>query len=373
MNIKNIKNKFREKEIFKFFYTKLFYKYFAKFLNGYSYFLNQVFLIPTFSCNLSCVMCGFFGKSGIVKQLDSKEIISFERWKVLVDEIKKYKPKIYFTGGEPLLYRNLFELGEYIKKKNLKLSLQTNGTLLFKSINKIGIFDEINISLDAPKEEINDKIRGDKSYEKVIYSLQQISLKKNKISTKINICYTISDLNYKYLFEMVKFLEESNFKIDNLVFQHLMFVSKEKIEEFKENIKNKKSYRGEIWNGFSYELKDIDIDILLDEIEKIKKYKNPKFNIKFFPDFTKRECKYFYSDSNFLPERFSKYCLTPFLDVIIFPDGDVYSCQGYVIGNIKENNFESLWNNVYSKEIRVKIIKEGIFSVCRACCGKYIY
>lgn len=318
-------------------------------------------------------MCGFFGNKGIIKNSEIKNGVTISRWKEFIEEIAGYRAKLYFTGGEPLLYQDLFELARYAKNKNLKISLQTNGTLISKKIEDILIFDEINISLDGPTKEINDSIRRYNSFESIVNSLRKLSVIKSKSKPLINLYYTISDRNYKYLTRMVEFLEDSDFKIDNLIFQHLMFVSKEKIEEFKEKVKHSKGYIPHIWDGFSYELKEIDFKIFLKQISEVKKIRNKKFEIKFFPDFTEEECENFYKNSSFLPSRFSKYCLTPYLDAIIFPDGDVYTCQGYVIGNIKENSFRNLWNNVYAKKIRVKLIKEGIFSVCRACCGKYIY
>lgn len=378
MNLKNkIKKVLQDKSVLKYIGTKIFYKHFAKFLKGNSFHLNQVFLFPILSCNLSCIMCGFFGKEGIVKKGEGRkergeEDVSLERWKAFIDEIVKYKPKIYFTGGEPLLYPNIFELAQYIKSKKLKISLQTNGTLLANKLKDILIFDEISISLDGPCIEINDKVRGQGIFEKTVYSLKELSLERNKPYPKISVCYTISDINYRYLTDMVKFLQTSNFKIDNLVFQHLMFVDKKKVQEFKERTKQL-PYRTDALQGLCYELQDMDFNILGEQVKKIKEIKNTTFNIDFFPDFTPDEVKNFYKFSDFIPERFSKYCLNSFLDAMVFPDGDVYNCQGYVIGNIKESKFDDLWNNVYSKKIRVKIIKEGIFPTCRACCGKYVY
>ena len=62
--------------------------------------------------------------------------------KKIFDNLSQIKvDKITFSGGEPLLYENLFELVDYIKLKqpNIKLSLTTNGfhSLLIVQILKL--------------------------------------------------------------------------------------------------------------------------------------------------------------------------------------------------------------------------------------------
>ncbi|PIY82331.1 MAG: heme biosynthesis protein, partial [Candidatus Omnitrophica bacterium CG_4_10_14_0_8_um_filter_44_12] len=48
----------------------------------------------------------------------------------MIDSIKKAKISIVrFTGGEPLLRNDIFELIKYAKSKGLKIRLNTNGSL----------------------------------------------------------------------------------------------------------------------------------------------------------------------------------------------------------------------------------------------------
>ena len=58
---------------------------------------------------------------------------TLEENKQIFDNLSKIKiDKITFSGGEPLLYDNLFALIDYIKRKNpkIKLSITTNGKKL---------------------------------------------------------------------------------------------------------------------------------------------------------------------------------------------------------------------------------------------------
>lgn len=129
---------------------------------------------------------------------------SLEENKKIFDNISKIKiDKITFSGGEPLLYENLFELANYIKQKNseIKLSLTTNGQLiddeLFHRI--INTFDWITFSIDSSNVNVNDEIgRGKNHIEKIISLLDKFN---NKIKLKINTVankYNINDLENIY-------------------------------------------------------------------------------------------------------------------------------------------------------------------------------
>ncbi len=129
---------------------------------------------------------------------------SLEENKKIFDNISKIKiDKITFSGGEPLLYENLFELANYIKQKNseIKLSLTTNGQLiddeLFHRI--INTFDWISFSIDSSNINVNDEIgRGKNHLEKIIDLLDKFN---NKIKLKINTVankYNINDLENIY-------------------------------------------------------------------------------------------------------------------------------------------------------------------------------
>jgi len=58
-----------------------------------------------------------------------------EKIKQIIDQTAKLKiPFIRFTGGEPLLRKDIFEILNYAKKQGLKIRLNTNSTLLTKEI-----------------------------------------------------------------------------------------------------------------------------------------------------------------------------------------------------------------------------------------------
>jgi MoaA/NifB/PqqE/SkfB family radical SAM enzyme len=102
---------------------------------------------------------------------------------------------IFFSGGEPLLRKDLESLAEHARQKGLVLTLTTNGTLLTKErAKKLGeYFASIAVSLDG-FEETHDQIRGVKgTYKKAMKAIYL--LKENSTKAKIGINFTLCKTN----------------------------------------------------------------------------------------------------------------------------------------------------------------------------------
>ena len=83
---------------------------------------KEIVLEITQKCNQSCLLC--FSKK------EAKEM-PLERIKEITDECHTLGIKaVRFTGGEPLLYKDLEKALQYAKKKNLYVLLNTNATVL---------------------------------------------------------------------------------------------------------------------------------------------------------------------------------------------------------------------------------------------------
>jgi len=79
---------------------------------------------PTGSCNLNCSYCS-------VKKRKCQNTIELEVIKDYIEKLitRGLKAVIITGGGEPTLYKQFNELVEWIKSKELKVALITNGTL----------------------------------------------------------------------------------------------------------------------------------------------------------------------------------------------------------------------------------------------------
>ena len=78
-----------------------------------------------------------------------------------------------FTGGEPLLHRELNELLRESKRLGLITTVTSNGLLYPKNAEKLrGLIDMLHFSLDSPDRDEHDKSRGVKCFDKVMESIQ---------------------------------------------------------------------------------------------------------------------------------------------------------------------------------------------------------
>lgn len=152
--------------------------------------MNKIYSVCwniTEKCNESCEFC----YRTIVQDL------SLEDNKAIADKLIEHGvEKITFAGGEPLLYKGLFELAEYIKQKdpNILLSLTTNGLLigLDTYFNILKYFDWITFDLESVSSEYHEKVgRGKNHLRKNLENLamfnDRINIKINTVATKQNI------------------------------------------------------------------------------------------------------------------------------------------------------------------------------------------
>lgn len=113
-------------------------------------------------CNLNCQWC--FNKVSFAHQgrnIGNKLTTAYV--KKVIDGTAKAGVKIVrFTGGEPLLRQDIFELMKYAKNKGLEVRLNTNGNLIDSiAVKKLaGMVDNVLISIESWRDETEDKITG---------------------------------------------------------------------------------------------------------------------------------------------------------------------------------------------------------------------
>ncbi|MFA4861449.1 radical SAM protein [Methanoregula sp.] len=119
-----------------------------------------VFWNLTNRCNLSCTHC--YSKSGPGKTAVC-ELTTAEALKVIDDLADMGVPLILFTGGEPLMRKDIWELAQYAGNRGLRMALSTNGTLITpdiaRRIKESGI-EYAGISLDGARAETHDRFRN---------------------------------------------------------------------------------------------------------------------------------------------------------------------------------------------------------------------
>lgn len=358
----------------KYFFLKKITPFVLKFYPEISFWIRSICMCITLKCNLKCKMCGAQQEKWEMYKENLDEDMSFENFQNIIISLKKFKTNIILTGGEPLLHKEWFKFAKFAKENNLCVTLQTNGVFLEENVERIlEVFNQINVSIDGV-EKIHDDIRGKRgTYEKIIKGLKllkNIRREKNLYSPGLNIWFTITPWNYKFLKDT--FIELANLEIgmDNFTVVHPMFIKEEAYRRFRKIFPTNGI---DIIKGFLIDLSGIDTEYIRKEIKEIKKlikkYKNIK--IIFSPQIDEKDISIFYNrEKDFLSK--SLKCLTPWLDPFILPDGSLFSCMGIYLGNTKNENIINLWNNKRAKYFRRKFLEEGPFPICKNCCFRRI-
>lgn len=170
----------------------------------------------TRTCNLKCRHC--YMSSDARKYNDE---LTTQEAKKFIDDLAEFKvPVLLFSGGEPLIRPDFFELAAYAQERGIRPTLSTNGTLITpevaRKIKDIGV-GYVGISLDGLRE-VNDKFRGKKGA--FVAAMNGI---KNCVAVdqRVGLRFTINHHNIQELENIFDFIEEEN--INRVCFYHLVY------------------------------------------------------------------------------------------------------------------------------------------------------
>lgn len=170
----------------------------------------------TKTCNLKCRHCYM---SSDAKKYQNE--LTTDEAKRFIDDLADFNvPVLLFSGGEPLLRPDFFELAAYAQSKGVRPTLSTNGTLITREtaqkIKDIGV-GYVGISLDGLRE-VNDKFRGKAgAFEAAMNGIQNCVA----VGQRVGLRFTINHHNLQELDHIFDFIEEEN--IDRVCFYHLVY------------------------------------------------------------------------------------------------------------------------------------------------------
>ncbi|MFW9992988.1 MAG: radical SAM protein [Candidatus Odinarchaeota archaeon] len=170
----------------------------------------------TYACNYRCKHCYAANYGSDTIPLETQGVITREF--ILKRFLDAGITHMTLMGGEPFIVPEIIDIIKSLRENYVFVKIQTNGSLLtdelVTQLEEIGL-NQIEISLDGTKEEINDSIRGTGSYKRTINALR---LLRNSTIPKKGICYTVTRNNYYDLENLPAFVRQ--FDIDEV------FVSK---------------------------------------------------------------------------------------------------------------------------------------------------
>ncbi|NQU19304.1 radical SAM protein [bacterium] len=325
----------------------LFAKYKKDYLFYFSRVLNKVMVEPdmiqimlTSRCNIKCKICDVWKQS-------FRDELTTEEAKNLIDQAIKMEIKsIYFTGGEALLRKDIFELINYATRPGIITTINTNGSFITDEIAKKIVSSklrDITFSIDSATPAIHNYIRGDGVFEKAIHAMELINHYKKEFGRGIDseerrlyvgLVSVIMRDNMEGLSLLVKLAEKM--QCCDIVFQPLVYNGSllENID-FESNFWIRKEDISKLENSFR-------------EIECMKREMSKRLSIGYMPEKTIQ---------HFKRERRVNSCFAGFNRFFINPQGDISFVCFEAFGNIKHDSLKKVWHSEKAYEIREKLKK----------------
>ena len=173
----------------------------------------------TRACNLKCVHCyAHATDDGAADELSHAE------GRQLIDDLAAFGvPVLLFSGGEPLVRKDLPDLAAYAVEKGMRAVISTNGTLISrdmaKTLKQIGL-SYVGISLDGLKP-VNDHFRGvPGAFDKAIAAIAHCQAE----GIKVGLRFTMNKRNVQEIDGIFDLLEKM--EIPRVCFYHLVYAGR---------------------------------------------------------------------------------------------------------------------------------------------------
>jgi len=180
----------------------------------------------TYTCNLRCKHC--YEDAG-----KKRPELSTEQALEVIDVLSRTAgvglPALSFSGGEPLMRKDFFEVAAYAKKKVPYISIATNGTLLSKDnverLKDVGV-DYVEVSLDGATAKVHEEFRQVPGcFEKTMQGI------RNSLDAGLDTCIatTVQRLNLDEVEKVVSIAEEFGVR-----FMHFNYIPTGRAKSFVE-------------------------------------------------------------------------------------------------------------------------------------------
>lgn len=298
--------------------------------------LKYLFWECTLRCNLNCRHCGSdCHKDVAIQDMPAQDFLNITSQ--VSKECNPAKVMIVITGGEPLMRKDLEDVGGELTKQGFPWGFVTNGVALnkqrFEKCMQNGL-TSITVSLDGMKESHN-WLRGSNTFQKASDAIKMIA-KEKLLTSDVVSCITQKNIN--------------------------------ELEEIKEYILSLGMKRWRIFTidpiGRAKDDKDLNLEPkqlkqVLDFVVKTRK--ENKIQLSFGCD------AYLGAYENEIRDGFF-FCKAGINVASVLVDGSISACPNnsreVIQGNIYQDNFIEIWNNKYQIMRDRTWSKTGICANC---------
>ncbi|MFY1638276.1 StsB family radical SAM/SPASM domain sactipeptide maturase [Solwaraspora sp. WMMB335] len=164
--------------------------------------LKLVYYAITDGCNLRCPYCYASSERRLPGELGTKESLD------LVEQSADMGAKtVIFTGGEPMLRRDLFEVADRVRELGMQANIITNATLIRKPATAqriAGTFAGVTVSIDGGTAETHERTRGEGTFTKTVAALRLL----NQYGVRPMINHVVSKDNVGELVDLATLLAD---------------------------------------------------------------------------------------------------------------------------------------------------------------------
>ncbi len=299
--------------------------------------LNYIFWEATLRCNISCKHCG----SDCFADHTTPDM-PYQDFLRAIDEIgdiiSPEKTTIAIIGGEPLLRKDLEDLGHELKKRGLYFGIVTNGMLLSRqrlcSLMNAGL-RSISISLDGLQDSHNWLRNSEKSFSKTTDAITYVAEQPDLV---FDVITCVHKRNLKELPQVKDFLIQRNVPAWRM---------------FSIFPRGRAAFDEELM------LDTKELRSLFDFIVQTKKEKRIDANY---------GCEGFAGDYELKIRDYPFFCISGVHVASVLADGSISGCPStrddFIQGNIYHDNFRDCWENRYVEYRERKWMKTRLCENC---------
>ncbi len=276
-------------------------------------------VIVTYRCNARCTMCNRY------------KVPSRPEEEISLETVQKL-PQMYFTnitGGEPFIRTDLKEIVRELYKKSDRIVISTNGFFTDRIVDLCKEFPQIGIRISIEGlEKTNNEIRGlENGYQRGYQTLKTL---REMGMEDVGFGMTVQDKNAPDLVPLYNISDEMDMEFATASLHNSFYFVETK------NIIHDRPMVAQNFEAL---------------INKLLKSNSPKKWFRAY--FNHGLINYIYGQPRLLP------CDMSFDTFFIDPYGDVMPCNGTknkeVMGNLKEQTWDELWNSPEAEVVRKKV------------------
>jgi len=301
----------------------------------------------TNACNLRCIHCHASSGKPNPDEMSTEEAKRFIDQLASVDEFRM----LVYTGGEPLVRPDIFELMEHSRKAGLVNVLATNATLITEEVayrlREVGVAG-VAVSLDSCDADVHNEIRRNpEAFSKALEGMRNV----RRAGMLLQVNTTAMEKNYDTLMDLIDLANEKGSSI-MLMYQLVPVGRGHEITAATLDVKaNEKLLR-----------------YLAEQQRHISTIVEPVAGPQYWPFLMEREGK---TSARWMKgaSRVFHGCAAGRGFVYIKPNGDIWPCPFVEVsaGNVRETDFATIWREgEVFQTLRARETKlEGKCGACR--------